>query len=162
LTVFQPAAVAVLRFLLRKKSFWERGLKFACFDSATLTPDLLYRYRLPALVQGWEAGLWRFLRARIAGDIETKGRHSGEATTLLDEFKTALESKEASGQKVPVMILHGEQDWVMPIWNSCRLSAVLGVPLVKVPNCGHTPAEEVPDCFVHEMAQFVKLVQSTR
>jgi pimeloyl-ACP methyl ester carboxylesterase len=161
--VLQPVAVAALRILVRKKAFWEKGLKSAYFDASTLTPELLYRYRLPALVQGWEAGIWRFVRARIGGDIEIKGQHKGEGTALLDQFKAALVSaEEASGHKVPVLILHGEQDGLIPIGNSCRLAAVLDATLVKVSDCGHTPAEEVPACFVHEVERFVEHVRATR
>ncbi len=33
-----------------------------------VTPEILDAYRLPQLVRGWEWGLLRFLRARVAGD----------------------------------------------------------------------------------------------
>lgn len=33
-----------------------------------MTPEILDAYRLPQLVRGWEWGLLRFLRARVAGE----------------------------------------------------------------------------------------------
>ena len=160
--VMRPVAVAGLRTAVRKKEFWEKGLKSAYFHADALSPELLYRYRLPALVRGWEVGILRFVRARIGGDIDPEKAPPGapdddsSGGALLDKFKAALDAAaEARGRRVPVMILHGEQDNLVPVGNSCRLAAVLGVPLVKVSDCGHTPAEETPECFVHEMTRFV-------
>ena len=33
-----------------------------------VTPEIVDAYRLPQLVRGWEWGLLRFLRARVAGN----------------------------------------------------------------------------------------------
>ena len=52
--------------------------------------------------------------------------------------------------------VHGEQDRLVPIGNSCRLSAVLGgAPVVKIAGCGHNPMEELPQCFTSEVCRFV-------
>jgi pimeloyl-ACP methyl ester carboxylesterase len=54
------------------------------------------------------------------------------------------------------MQVHGEQDRLVPIGNSCRLSAVLGgAPVVKIAGCGHNPMEELPECFISEVCRFV-------
>jgi pimeloyl-ACP methyl ester carboxylesterase len=212
-------AVAILRMVVRNKAFWEKGLKSAFFDPRALTPELLYRYRLPGLVRGWESGMLLFLRARLSGkageahpnadregtlDMEswasrqtnsggvqsvegvsvgtaagsgacaqpkTGGSLQGNSTgfsrgvckqgpqedSLLERFHWRLQQRN-----IPLVILHGEQDNLVPIGNSCRMSAVLGVPLIKISDCGHTPAEEVPQCFVQEVSRFVHQVQKGR
>lgn len=43
----RPAMFVVLRSLVRMKAFWERGLKSCYFDTAKLSSDIVYRYRLP-------------------------------------------------------------------------------------------------------------------
>jgi len=39
------------------------------FQKTGVTADILDAYRLPQLVQGWEWGMLRFLRARVTSEI---------------------------------------------------------------------------------------------
>ena len=178
-----PFVVASVRVLVRRKDFWLKGLQQAHLHAETVTPELLYRYRLPALVRGWERGLLRFLRARVvrstrdklqaaqqqskaaavseaqplekeASGVEAAAAQSTQGNNLLLQFQRQLKER-----RIPVLILHGEQDSLVPIGNSCRLSAVLDAPLIKIADCGHTPAEEVPACFVELLRRFVTQVQ---
>ncbi len=49
-------------------------------------PDIVDAYRLPQLVRGWEWGLLRFLRARVAGEFFSPGsnhqHHNTAAWTM--------------------------------------------------------------------------------
>ena len=53
-------------------------------------------------------------------------------------------------------MVHGENDALVPAWNSRRLAALLpGAQLVIYPECGHLPMEELPQRFVEDVAKFV-------
>lgn len=145
--VLRPVIVGLERTLVRRKAFWVQGLRSAYCDKGKLTDDLVYRYRLPALCRGWETGIARFLEARVSGALAGEDDRQGDQLT---RFKAAIDAFD-----IPVVIMHGEQDALVPIANSCRLSALLGAPLVKISECGHTPAEEVPECFIAEVERFV-------
>ena len=55
-----------------------------------------------------------------------------------------------------MLILHGENDALVPAWNSRRLAALLpGAESVIYPECGHLPMEELPERFVEDVAQFL-------
>ena len=49
--VIRPAMFVVLRGLVRMKSFWQRGLKSCYFDTAKLSDEMVYYYRLPQVWQ---------------------------------------------------------------------------------------------------------------
>ncbi|GAX85436.1 hypothetical protein CEUSTIGMA_g12852.t1 [Chlamydomonas eustigma] len=66
LLVLRPCIILLLRFLVRSRAFWERGLKSAFFEKSRVTEKVLDAYRLPKLVKGWELGMCRFLEARLA------------------------------------------------------------------------------------------------
>ena len=213
--MISPVLVLLMRVLVRRRAFWARGLRQAHFRPETVTDELLYRYRLPSLLRGWESGMLRFIRARMvrtgaekaAGSEDLAGRkvetlvasgadsptsraergqagqlpagpgseasgRSGSSSssnnvgaaeppaadaTLLQRFKAAVRERS-----VPVLLVHGEQDSLVPVSNSCRLSAVLRAPLIKIADCGHTPAEEVPDAFVDIVTRFTKDLSSRR
>ena len=60
---------------------------------------------------------------------------------------------EAAAQ---VLIVHGDKDALVPLWNSQRLAAMLpGVTLKVYPDCGHLPMEEMPQRFVDTVAEFL-------
>ena len=55
---------------MRSRSFWVRGLSNAWHSREGVSDELVDAYRLPQLVRGWEVGLVRFVRARVAGEID--------------------------------------------------------------------------------------------
>eukprot|EP00892_Ulva_mutabilis_P009595 jgi/Ulvmu1/7007/UM033_0065.1 len=164
--LIRPAMFVVLRSLVRMKSFWERGLKSCYFDTAKLSEDIVYYYRLPQLMQGWEVGILRFLQARFMASENWKSTDaaakpqraspSGAEYVTKDNSLLARFEQTVKDTGVPVLIVHGEQDTLVPISNSCRLAAVIQAPLVKISGCGHTPAEEMPAIFVEEVSRFMK------
>ena len=56
------------RTLVRSRLFWVRGLSNAWHSRDGVSDELVDAYRLPQLVRGWEIGLVRFVRARVAGN----------------------------------------------------------------------------------------------
>ena len=78
-------------------------------------------------------------------------------TTLLSRFQDQLHK-----HRVPVLIVHGEQDAIVPVGNSCRMSAMLQVPVLKLANCGHSPHEEMPSAFVELVTALVRDVTGQR
>ena len=118
-------------------------------SQSKLTPEMLYFYRLPALVRGWDTGMSRFAEAALLSALAPLW--SPPRPSLLERFKAVMKT-----HNIPVVIIHGQQDVIVPISNSTRLSASLGgAELVRIVNCGHTPAEETPDVFISEVTRFV-------
>ena len=59
--------------------------------------------------------------------------------------------------RIPVLILHGADDLIVPPANSCRLAALLpGAVLSVWPGVGHMPQEEAPQRVVEEVAAFLE------
>jgi pimeloyl-ACP methyl ester carboxylesterase len=57
---------------------------------------------------------------------------------------------------LPVLIIHGESDRLVPASNSLRLAALLpGCELALIKECGHMPQEECPRLFTELVADFV-------
>ena len=56
------------RTLVRSRLFWVRALSNAWHSRDGVSDELVDAYRLPQLVRGWEIGLVRFVRARVAGN----------------------------------------------------------------------------------------------
>jgi len=91
----------------------------------------------------------RFVEAALRSAVSPLWQE--RRSSLLDRFCAAQ-----TAHAIPVLIVHGQQDVIIPISNSTRLSASLGgVQLVRIVNCGHTPPEETPACFVAEIERFV-------
>lgn len=60
-------------------------------------------------------------------------------------------------QQIPVFIVHGADDLIVPPANSRRLAAQLpGATLAMWPGVGHMPQEEAPQRFVDEVAAFLE------
>jgi pimeloyl-ACP methyl ester carboxylesterase len=56
-----------------------------------------------------------------------------------------------------VLIIHGDRDALVPLWNSRRLASALpGASMEVYDCCGHMPMEECPQRFVDSIAAFVE------
>uniref|UniRef100_A0A7S4Q291 AB hydrolase-1 domain-containing protein n=1 Tax=Alexandrium monilatum TaxID=311494 RepID=A0A7S4Q291_9DINO len=120
----------VLRRLVYRRRFWERGLGLA----GGADERLLTHYRWPSLVQNWDKGLARFVATRLHGELEE--------ADIVERLATA---RRDNGLRV--LLVHGEGDSIVPVSNSERLAEALGAKLVRVPDCGHVAHEQAPEAF---------------
>eukprot|EP00210_Caulerpa_lentillifera_P005651 g5404.t1 len=111
LWISQPLFTVILSSTLRRKSFWNENVKLAYVRYPKLD-KLVNKLRFPLLVRGSERGLLRFTSARAA---ESTGQD------LIDAF-----SKTVRYYRIPVLIIHGERDRLVPVASSERLSERLG------------------------------------
>ncbi|KAG2492621.1 hypothetical protein HYH03_009037 [Edaphochlamys debaryana] len=71
-----------------------------------------------------------------------------------DDLASRLSALVAS-RRLPVLLVHGLQDRLVPASNSQRLARMLpGCELVLLDRCGHMPQEEAPELFVDLVADF--------
>lgn len=103
-------------------------------DPTRITPEILALYQKPLKVENWDRALWEFtLASRPANLVER-----------LDQFT------------LPVLVITGDNDRVVPTAESIRLSEELpNVQLVVIDNTGHVPQEEKPDLFVEAVKDFL-------
>lgn len=74
-----------------------------------------------------------------------------------DESQLARFSATVAEAGIPVLIIHGADDTLVPLSNSKALaSTVPGAQLVVLPGCGHTPQEETPDRVTEHVCAFLK------
>jgi pimeloyl-ACP methyl ester carboxylesterase len=209
--VLKPLIVLLLRMVVRSKSFWERGLASAYYDSSKLTAEVVDAYRMPQLVRGWEDGMLQFVLARLAGASRLGKlgfrRKSSSAGSASSTDASASNASSASGimmvrdavyeglrpaalgsagagaataaaaaadpegsladqlaavvekHRIPVLLVHGEGDRIVPISNSKRLAKRLpGCKLSVYTQCGHMPQEELPEGFVATVTGFLQEV----
>lgn len=166
---------------------------------------LSQRYRLPSLVRGWETGFLLFLLARVPVPSGGLSRAAGDAKRVLLHGKGGGKGSKDSpssssssppltsgppaarlaaavrGARVPLLVIHGDRDALVPLGNSARLveqldasdsdsgddfnpsAAAAAAPplceLVVLRNRGHTPQEEAPREFVEAVAAFLERVE---
>ncbi|GAB0493677.1 hypothetical protein MMPV_004962 [Pyropia vietnamensis] len=136
--VLTPAAAAVLRLTVCRRSFWVRGLSSARGDGgAGLPPALVDGYRRAEGVRGWEAGLLAFSRAMAATRVGRRqrgggrgwrgGGPAGREGTAAVPASAAPPSLGGDGRDlasrladtgVPTLIIHGAADRLVPVRNS--------------------------------------------
>lgn len=158
LFVSRPVVLVALRAMVKRKGFWWRGLRNAWASGDRVDETLVDGYRRPSIVRDWDVGLVRFLRARLAPEglrrrVGYRLRRAWQGRQGTDRALRGLEN-------LPVLIIHGRQDRLVPVSNSRRLSAELGCELVEIDGCGHSPQEERPDEFVKAACDFLLRAQN--
>lgn len=162
-----PLLLVVLRGTVRANGFWWKGLAGAWYDKTGLTQNIVDGYRRPSVVQGWDDGLLRFVYANFIGSgtsisdflgkmqAVTTGRQ--QEAPLPDLMQQLVELAESG---VPMLIIHGQQDLLVPVSNSKNLAALLpGCELAVMEQCGHLPMEEKPAEFVDLVHDFLSRQQ---
>ncbi|CAG9460715.1 unnamed protein product [Pedinophyceae sp. YPF-701] len=164
-----PFSVIALRRLVRNRSFWEAGLKRAWYWPAAKGTareagllSLIDDYRIPQITRGWDYGLLKFVRSRIGGGSAgplavTRGVREALRPTLVRLGRVLRETG------VPVLIVHGAQDTLVPLSNSKRLAEQIpGARLMEFDKCGHTPHEEYPEEFVAAVREWLEEAEARR
>jgi pimeloyl-ACP methyl ester carboxylesterase len=107
----------------------------AWHDPARVTSQTLEEYTKFTQLADWDKALWEFTLA-------SRDLH-------LDKRLAEL--------KLPVLVITGDDDRIVPTEESIRLSKTLpAVGLVVIPSCGHVPQEECPEPFIKALVDFVE------
>jgi pimeloyl-ACP methyl ester carboxylesterase len=113
------------------------GLDFArsaWHDPSRITPEVWEGYTRPLQAQDWDRALW-------------------ELTVASHDLRLGERLEEVG---VPVLVITGEDDRIVPTEQSVRLAAELpGAELVVIPECGHVPHEECPAAFLEAVQAFL-------
>lgn len=121
--------------MVRSAVRWsEAAIRTAWDDPDKITMEIVSGYKKPLQADNWDRALWELVVASHPLGLETQ----------LEEIT------------VPVLVITGEGDRVVPSEQSVRLEA--GLPnseLVVIPACGHVPHEECPDAFLSAVTDFV-------
>lgn len=124
------------------RSLGQRGeqlLQGAWYDPSNITPKVVEGYKQPLRVQDWDRALWELTMAGRTLDLQ--GR--------LGELA------------MPVLVITGDQDRIVPTEESVRLAGELpNADLVVIPNCGHVPQEECPEAFLAAVSAFLSQIAS--
>jgi len=111
----------------------ERTLASAWADPAHIPPDAIALYRKPLQADNWDRALWEFTLASQPAGLDAR---LGELT-------------------MPVLVISGDQDRIVPLESSLRLADALGVTPVVIAAAGHLPHEEQPAQFLQAVSPFV-------
>ena len=135
--VYRNGPPAIVRTLLKLpflENFGLRTTRNLVADSEELFASAWYNldaipaeirqwYEYPLQIQNWDRALWEYTRANSDPGIVNR----------LD------------GIGVPVLIIHGRHDEIVPLEQSLRLvDDIPGAELYIVEECGHVPQEECP------------------
>lgn len=172
------AARLVLFGCLHSAFFWRFMLVNAYCDTRKLTPQMVFWYRWVTRVRGAdEATLcylvalvqqaWHSLWPTPAGPPANEPPGLGSTDGALPMVDDDTLWREVCRLGIPVLIVHGRQDRVIPPWNSRRLLAQLPrtgrdqgrdqerVELVELDRCGHNVHEECPSQLAEAVASFL-------
>jgi len=178
--IAKPILFIVLRSIVRSKQFWRNGLQNVVAKSKKnlVNDSWIDCYRRPRAVRNWDKGMINFVAASLNDGfgMDLKQIYKRNMRIYADKAKefdismNPMDAIEASCLKnnVPVLIVHGREDKVVPLSNSENIFARLimrqeeksdtntNVKLVIMENCGHCPHEEDPDAFVQIVSDFLK------
>ena len=163
LLLLTPLLRVLLQLLIAQPRFWSQGIGTAYGDPTKLAPSMVLRYRWPVQVKGSSEGLLRFVRAQLleprraaeqggeavdrARGGQGQGHGQGRGGTAAVEWEAEPPLWEAlQALQLPVLIIHGAKDKLVPLSNSHRLAASMPTAsLLELPECGHCPHEESPE-----------------
>ncbi|KAI8475513.1 MAG: Alpha/Beta hydrolase protein [Monoraphidium minutum] len=160
--LLRPLVLLGLRAAVRSREFWRSSLQQAYYDKTKVSPECVDAYRLPQLVKGWESGMVRFLLARLgargSGGAAAAAASAGAAAGggLEDAGLAQRLAAAVAKHKIPVLIVHGAGDKLIPVSNTLNLARMLpGARVAIVKRSGHCPQEEVPEGFLQIVDSFL-------
>ena len=130
--VAKPLLYVILRTIVRSKQFWRNGLsKVVAKSKASLVDDSwIDGYRRPRVVQNWDLGMINFVSASL-NDLGTDlkamfRRHMriyADKPTEYDLSMNPMDAlrKSAWENNVPILIVHGAEDAIVPASNSVNI-----------------------------------------
>jgi len=130
-----PQARRVGPLFVRSIRNW--GLEFgrsAWHDPSKITDEIWAGYTKPLQAENWDKGLYEVTLASRSLGLDKQ----------LDEIR------------VPVLVITGDDDQIVPTEQSIRLAGELpNAELAVAPNCGHVPHEECPGFFLTAVNGFL-------
>ena len=189
----KPLLYVLLRTIVRSKQFWRNGLSNVVAKSKTSLVDESWidGYRRPRVVQNWDLGMINFVSASLndlGADLKAIfRRHMRIYADKPNEYDVSMNpmdalKKSAWEKNIPILIVHGNEDKVVPISNSVNIynrlttapafedeeeekTASASPPVVKfvvMENTGHCPHEEDPETLATVVGDFLREAGLTR
>jgi len=161
ISLYKPFLEFLLHQLVRSKGFWNKGLRAAIDASKrdSMPEGWIDGYRKPSVVKNWDSGMFRLVLAGAAAANSPReifadafARARATSTSAIDEEDAIRALAESDAR---VLIVHGENDVIVPASNSRKLAETLGAELKIIPACGHMPQEERCDEFVRVVRDFI-------
>ncbi|MEZ4830421.1 MAG: alpha/beta hydrolase [Caldilineaceae bacterium] len=111
-------------------------LRSSYFDDSRITPERIELSAIHTRVDNWDAAIWAVFSTRAAYPAQAVPQ-----IPLLD---------------LPVLVLNGAEDSLVPVEDSRRLAEELpNAELAVLPSCGHLPQEECPQAFEAAVAEWL-------
>ena len=159
----------VISCMIYSQAFWRNGLSGAYYDPRKLTDEMIRCYRWPAQVRGADRGVANFCLAQFAAmryEMRARlrrrraAREPAEVAAQAPVMSDAEVVATLKTARVPILIIHGVHDRIVPLSNSRRLVERLGgeengVTLLEVEDAGHCPQEEAYEEVSEAVSQFV-------
>jgi pimeloyl-ACP methyl ester carboxylesterase len=99
-------------------------------------------------------------RDRIAEDIQVRLQHKLRRSGVLSQLAAIVTWSSYSRLpliRVPTLVLHGDQDYVVPLRNGRLLAErIPGAELVVVPGAGHVMTTDAPEFVEQETLRFLE------
>ncbi len=128
----KPLLYVLLRTIVRSKQFWRNGLSNVVAKSKASLVDESWidGYRRPRMVQNWDLGMINFVSASLndlGADLKAIfRRHMRIYADKPNEYDVSMNpmdalKKIAWEKNIPILIVHGNEDKVVPISNSVNI-----------------------------------------
>jgi|WetSurMetagenome_2_1015567.scaffolds.fasta_scaffold146258_3 pimeloyl-ACP methyl ester carboxylesterase len=125
--------------LLLSRQILTRGddfIRTAWHDPSSINEDIMNANHKPLQMYGWDMGLWEFTKADKVNVLAKAGQY-----------------------KLPVIIITGSDDRIIPTKNSIELYRwIPGAELAVIEGAGHVPQEEKPEEFINAVTSFVNKI----
>ena len=147
----KPLLYVLLRTIVRSKQFWRNGLSNVVAKSKASLVDESWidGYRRPRMVQNWDLGMINFVSASLndlGADLKAIfRRHMRIYADKPNEYDVSMNpmdalKKSAWEKNIPILIVHGNEDKVVPISNSVNIYN----RLITAPNVDKNNEMEIP------------------
>ena len=163
----KPLLYVLLRTIVRSKQFWRNGLSNVVAKSKTSLVDESWidGYRRPRMVQNWDLGMINFVSASLndlGADLKAIfRRHMRIYADKPNEYDVSMNpmdalKKSAWEKNIPILIVHGNEDKVVPISNSVNIYN----RLITAPKVEKNEMMEIPSQASSSSSSSSKLQQS--